>query len=100
MITIFKVCKTRVLRQSNSAMNEVVSSGITLVFVSFPTAIADMPGASFWAILFFFMVLLLGLDTQFTVVEICTTAVIDAFPGKFDTERRQALLKRVYDFVM
>ena len=39
-----------------------------------------MPGSAAWSIVFFFMVLLLGMDTQFTVVEICTRALIDMFP--------------------
>ena len=66
--------------QSNKPMSHVVRSGITLAFVSFPAAIAQMPGSVYWSILFFFMVLLLGLDTQFTVVEICTAALMDQFP--------------------
>jgi len=47
--------------QSNTSMRHVVRSGITLAFVSFPAAIAQMPGSVYWSILFFFMVLLLGL---------------------------------------
>ena len=66
--------------QSNVPLDEVVRSGITLTFVSFPAAISQMPGSSVWSIVFFFMVLILGLDTQFTVVEICTTAIMDGFP--------------------
>ena len=65
--------------QSNVPLAEVVRSGITLTFVSFPAAIAQMPGSSLWSVVFFFMVLILGLDTQFTVVEICTTAIMDGF---------------------
>ena len=66
--------------QSNVPLADVVRSGITLTFVSFPAAIAQMPGSGVWSIVFFFMVLILGLDTQFTVVEICTTAIMDGFP--------------------
>lgn len=68
-------------KRSNTELSKVVRSGITLAFVSFPAAIAEMPGAVAWSCIFFFMVLLLGLDTQFTVVEICTTAIMDYFPG-------------------
>ena len=46
-----------------------------------------MPGASIWSVVFFFMVLLLGLDTQFTVVEICTTAVFDMFSNTLDHKK-------------
>ena len=68
-------------KRSNTELSKVVRSGITLAFVSFPAAIAEMPGSVAWSCIFFFMVLLLGLDTQFTVVEICTTAIMDYFPG-------------------
>ena len=70
-------------KQSNVPLDQVVRSGITLTFVSFPAAISQMPGSSVWSIVFFFMVLILGLDTQFTVVEICTTAIMDGFPQVF-----------------
>ena len=78
-------------RQSHTDMKNVVRSGITLAFVSFPAAIAQMPGSVFWALIFFFMVLVLGLDTQFTVVEICTTALFDAFPNRLNPDRRRFL---------
>ena len=79
-------------RQAHTEMKSVVRSGITLAFVSFPAAIAEMPGSVFWALTFFFMVLLLGLDTQFTVVEICTTALFDAFPTRLNPAKHQVVV--------
>ena len=38
--------------------------GPGLVFVTYPEAIAHMPIAPFWAVMFFFMLFLVGLDTQ------------------------------------
>jgi len=86
-------------KRSNTELSKVVRSGITLAFVSFPAAIAEMPGSVAWSCIFFFMVLLLGLDTQFTVVEICTTAIMDYFPGKIKPGRDQQLLTASLCFI-
>ena len=40
-----------------------------MAFVAFTEAIKDMPGAPFWSVLYFLMLLSLGLGTMFGVVE-------------------------------
>lgn len=62
------------------SIENVVSSGPGLAFIVYPKALSLLPGASFWAVLFFFMLLLLGLDTQFVCVESLATAITDLFP--------------------
>ncbi|XP_047431070.1 sodium- and chloride-dependent GABA transporter 2-like [Mugil cephalus] len=61
-------------------VSEVASSGPGLAFIAYPTALSLLPGSSFWAVLFFLMLLFLGLDSQFVCVESLATAITDMFP--------------------
>uniref|UniRef100_A0A8C5E6T7 Transporter n=1 Tax=Gouania willdenowi TaxID=441366 RepID=A0A8C5E6T7_GOUWI len=63
-------------------VEEIVASGPGLAFIAYPKALAMLPGSSFWAVLFFVMILLLGLDTQFVCVESMATAITDLFPHR------------------
>lgn len=53
------------------------ASGPGLVFIAFTDAINQMPGATFWSIMFFLMLLTLGLDSLFGALESVTTALQD-----------------------
>lgn len=45
------------------SVDKVASHGPGLAFVTYPEAIAMLPFPNFWAVLFFFMLFLLGIDT-------------------------------------
>ncbi|KAK2859000.1 hypothetical protein Q5P01_003620 [Channa striata] len=62
------------------SMEEVATSGPGLAFIAYPKALSLLPGSSFWAVLFFLMILFLGLDSQFVCVESLSTALTDLFP--------------------
>ena len=49
---------------THQEVKDVVSSGSGLAFVVFPFAVTKLAGAPFWSILFFVMMLTLGLDSQ------------------------------------
>lgn len=49
---------------SGQSIEEVATEGPGLVFVVYPAAIATMPGSTFWALIFFMMLLTLGLDSS------------------------------------
>ncbi|CAH3024764.1 unnamed protein product [Porites evermanni] len=60
-------------------VKDVVQAGPGLVFLVYPEAVAQMPLAPLWSALFFFMFLLLGLDSAFVVIESIITAIVDLF---------------------
>lgn len=49
---------------SGKDVQDVATEGPGLVFVVYPAAIATMPGSTFWALIFFMMLLTLGLDSS------------------------------------
>lgn len=49
---------------SQRPIQEVATEGPGLVFIVYPAAIATMPGSTFWALIFFMMLLTLGLDSS------------------------------------
>lgn len=57
------------------------AEGTGLAFVVFTQAIGELPGAPFWSLLFFTMLLSLGLGSQIGILEgmLCTLFDIDIF---------------------
>ncbi|XP_065130738.1 sodium- and chloride-dependent GABA transporter 2-like [Paramisgurnus dabryanus] len=78
-------------QQLGLTMEEIVSSGPGLAFIAYPRALSLLPGPQFWSFLFFLMVLMLGLDSQFVCVESLATALTDLFPEKL-RKRRELLV--------
>uniref|UniRef100_A0A7M4F1L8 Transporter n=1 Tax=Crocodylus porosus TaxID=8502 RepID=A0A7M4F1L8_CROPO len=54
--------------------------GPSLLFITYPEAIANMMGSTFFAIIFFLMVITLGLDSTFGGLEAVITAIVDEYP--------------------
>lgn len=50
--------------KSGKPIEEVAQEGPGLVFVVYPEALATMPGAPAWSVLFFLMLMTLGLDSS------------------------------------
>ncbi|XP_069676078.1 sodium- and chloride-dependent transporter XTRP3 isoform X2 [Periplaneta americana] len=69
-----KVCSLE--EQLNQA-----AEGTGLAFIVFTQAIVELPGAPFWAVIFFLMLLALGIGSQIGILEgmLCTIFDIDIF---------------------
>jgi len=66
--------------QADLPVKEVIQDGTGLAFIAYPEAVTQMPVPPVWSFLFFTMLITLGLDSQFTMVETITTAVMDQWP--------------------
>ncbi|XP_017276824.1 sodium- and chloride-dependent betaine transporter isoform X2 [Kryptolebias marmoratus] len=73
-------------------ISEVAESGPGLAFIVYPRAVAMMPMPQVWSVCFFFMIILLGLDSQFVGVECLMTSLVDHFPSYLHKGYRRELL--------
>ncbi|KAI0240679.1 Sodium- and chloride-dependent glycine transporter 1 [Lamellibrachia satsuma] len=73
-------------------VDQVADEGAGLAFIIYPEAITRLPVSPLWAILFFLMLITLGLGTQFAIVNTVHTTIIDAFPHIFHKVRQRSYL--------
>ncbi|XP_076587827.1 sodium- and chloride-dependent GABA transporter 1 isoform X1 [Chaetodon auriga] len=77
----------------NLPVDNIATDGPGLVFVVYPEVLSTMPLFQLWAPLFFFMLLCLGLDSQFATVEVAITFIKDEFgPQVLRFLKREELL--------
>ncbi|CAN9498263.1 unnamed protein product [Ophioblennius macclurei] len=70
----------------------VAQSGPGLAFIAYPRAVSMMPLPQLWAVCFFLMIIMLGLDTQFVSLEALMTSVTDLYPHLIRRGHRRELL--------
>lgn len=75
---IFSILGYLALTQGKD-VEDVVKEGPGLVFVIYPEAFTTMPVSQLFAFLFFFMLICLGIDSQFASVEVIVTTIYDHF---------------------
>uniref|UniRef100_A0A673BYG6 Transporter n=1 Tax=Sphaeramia orbicularis TaxID=375764 RepID=A0A673BYG6_9TELE len=73
-------------------ISTVAQSGPGLAFIAYPRAVAMMPLPQLWAVCFFLMIIMLGLDTQFVSLEALMTSVTDLYPHLIRRGHRRELL--------
>ncbi|KAJ8925416.1 hypothetical protein NQ315_009248 [Exocentrus adspersus] len=68
-------------------INEVATEGPGLVFQVYPEAVATLPGSHLWSVLFFFMLIMLGLDSAMGGLECVITGLMDEFSNFFKDKK-------------
>lgn len=76
----------------NVTVDKVGLEGPGLVFIVYPEAIAMMQGSVFWSIIFFLMLITLGLDSTFGGLEAMITALCDEYPNTIGKRREVFVL--------
>jgi solute carrier family 6 amino acid transporter-like protein 5/7/9/14 len=84
----------------NVPVDSVASSGPGLSFITFPEAILLMPASQVWALLFFFMMIILGLGSTFAGVQMITTSIIDRWPHLRAVEWKVTIATCMSGFVL
>lgn len=74
------------------SIDQVGLEGPGLVFIVYPEAIAMMSGSVFWSIIFFLMLITLGLDSTFGGLEAMITALCDEYPRAVGRRREWFVL--------
>ncbi|ESO88414.1 hypothetical protein LOTGIDRAFT_219163 [Lottia gigantea] len=69
--------------EAGVSVDKVVTEGPGLTFVAYPEAISKLPISPLWAVLFFLMLLTIGLDSQFGMFETMLSGAMDEFPKLF-----------------
>jgi SNF family Na+-dependent transporter len=61
-------------------ISEISVEGMDLAFVAYPGLLGQLAGSNFWAIIFFLMLVTLGVDSVFGFVDYTQQMFIDMFP--------------------
>lgn len=78
----------------------VVTEGAGLAFIAYPEVVTKLPISQLWSVLFFSMLITLGLGTQISTVTTIHTTLMDSFPNIFrkNQKRRVGLLLGIATF--
>jgi len=82
-------------KQTGLPVDKVAEAGPGLAFVVYPEALAQLPLSQMWAVLFFFMLLMIGLDTQFGMFETMISGFVDVLPKIIGTSNKKTIFTGV-----
>ncbi|XP_070552983.1 sodium- and chloride-dependent glycine transporter 1-like [Ptychodera flava] len=65
--------------ETGQDVEDVVDSGVGLTFIAYPEALSRLPVSPLWSILFFIMLITLGVGSLVVMVETIVTSLLDDF---------------------
>lgn len=77
--------------EAGKTVDQVVKSGVGLAFLVYPEAISTMPLPKLWSVLFFLMIMILGLDSLVCMVEGVVLSFTDQFPETLRQHKKMFL---------
>ena len=80
-------------RSQNKNIEDVADQGPGLVFEVYPQAVATLPGSQFWSVIFFFMLIMLGMDSAMGGLECVITGLMDEYQELF---RRRGISREMF----
>ncbi|XP_065312494.1 sodium- and chloride-dependent glycine transporter 1-like isoform X2 [Gordionus sp. m RMFG-2023] len=68
-------------------IEKVATHGVGLAFIVYPEALLHLPFSNVWSVLFFAMLLTIGIDTIFVQLEVVYSAIYDMLPIRYRNRR-------------
>ncbi len=84
-LAIFSTVGYMAAQQGAAVADVAGSGGLGLAFMVYPKVINLLPGAPFFGVLFFLLLITLAIDSQFSLVEGCIGAIMDKWNLKRST---------------
>ena len=64
----------------NIDIDDMEIEGIELAFVAYPAMISMLPGSNIWAVVFFVMLVIIGIDTIFATFDFVMSFLLSEYP--------------------